>query len=69
MSVVECLECGFEGPPEAFQAALSVYQDLACPKCGSTHNEWNAEYQNGLLESVTKSGQCGNRGQEEVSDV
>lgn len=32
-----CRECGYHGSPDSFPAALSVYHDVRCPKCGTTN--------------------------------
>lgn len=32
-----CNECEFSGHPDEFDAALSAYHDLRCPKCGTTN--------------------------------
>lgn len=31
-----CNQCGFTAPPEEFDASMSAYHDLKCPKCGTT---------------------------------
>lgn len=35
-----CLGCGFSAHPEEFDACLSVYHDLRCPKCSTTNIDW-----------------------------
>lgn len=55
MGKVECKSCYYTGPIEAFPAAMSVYQDIRCPICGSTANDHNSDYQNTLLENMKKS--------------
>lgn len=36
-----CEQCGFIASPDKFEASLSVYHDLKCPKCGTTNIDWN----------------------------
>ncbi len=31
-----CKQCHFAGEPSEFDAALTVYHDFQCPKCGTT---------------------------------
>lgn len=35
-----CIECGFSGSPDEFDACLSIYHDLICPECGTTNIDW-----------------------------
>jgi len=54
--MVTCLRCGYEGEEETFDVCFSVYNDLRCPKCRSTNNKHNAEYQDALLSSMKSLG-------------
>lgn len=38
--IATCLQCGFSGSPEEFNACLSPYHDLRCPECGTTNIDW-----------------------------
>lgn len=40
---VICESCGYRGTVETYMPCLG-YNDIRCPKCGSTNNEHNAEY-------------------------
>lgn len=33
----KCNNCGYEAKVDDFDAAMSVYHDLKCPKCGTTN--------------------------------
>lgn len=50
-----CIACSYVGDIETFPPAMSVYQDIRCPKCGSTNNEHNSEYQMRLMQRMKKS--------------
>ena len=36
-----CEECGFTASPDEFDASISAYHDLKCPKCGTTNIDWD----------------------------
>lgn len=42
---VLCRSCGYEGTIDTFEPCFSVYNDCRCPKCGSTNNQHNSDYQ------------------------
>lgn len=47
-----CRGCGFTAGPEEFEAALSPYHDLRCPKCKTTNIEWDCGgYKGNTLDS------------------
>ena len=53
--VVICKSCGYEGQIITFPVAMSVYKDISCPRCGSTNNVHNNEYQKNLLAAMKDS--------------
>lgn len=36
-----CEECGFSASPDEFEASLSAYHDLRCPRCHTTNIDWD----------------------------
>jgi len=48
--IVRCDRCGYTNSLRCFKAAMSVYNDIACPECGSTNNEHNAWVQSQMFE-------------------
>ena len=51
--MIICRRCGFKAEsPKNFSPCISVYNDIRCPECGSTDNEHNSEYQEGLLKKM-----------------
>lgn len=36
-----CEQCGFTASPDEFDASISAYHDLKCPKCGTTNIDRN----------------------------
>lgn len=52
---VECKMCHYKGAISTFPPATSVYNDIVCPRCGSTYNDHNAEYQRRLQEGFRRS--------------
>lgn len=36
-----CEECGFTASPDEFDASISAYHDLKCPRCGTTNIDWD----------------------------
>lgn len=58
-------DCGYEGPVENFLAALSIYHDLCCPKCGTTSIDTsdidtpNSTYKNNFLDLSRFKGENG----------
>jgi phage FluMu protein Com len=52
--VVHCRSCNYFGVLESFAPCYSVYNDIKCPKCGSTNNEHNAQYQRQLNAAMHK---------------
>ena len=49
---IVCGMCGYSGPIETFDVATSMYNDVKCPKCGSTKNAHNSKYQEELLKGM-----------------
>jgi Zn finger protein HypA/HybF involved in hydrogenase expression len=49
---VLCKACRYIGDIETYEPAMSVYQDIRCPKCHSTSNDHNLAYQDCLLERM-----------------
>lgn len=49
---IECRACNHVGPIDEFPPCESIYQDIRCPKCGSTNNEHNSKYQKELFASM-----------------
>lgn len=49
---VICISCGYSGAIETFDAAMSIYNDIRCPKCGSTNCDRNSKYQKELFEGM-----------------
>lgn len=57
MEIVICRACGYQDDIRTFHPALSAYNDIKCPKCGSTNNQHNTEYQRrmtGVLGGITQ---------------
>jgi hypothetical protein len=49
---VTCNSCGYVGDVHTYLPVLSVYHDIACPKCRSTRNEHNRIYLENLQRSM-----------------
>lgn len=47
--VVVCRACGYQGRIDTYLPCLTVNNDCKCPKCGSTNNQHNTEYQKTLF--------------------
>ena len=52
---VKCETCDYIGGIETYLPALTVYQDIYCPKCGSSRNEHNRIYQKRLFKSIKET--------------
>lgn len=52
--LVTCNSCSYQGDIFTFLPTASVYSDIRCPKCGSTSNSHNEEYQKKLFENMNK---------------
>ena len=50
--IVKCRSCNYEGEVNMYSPCASPYQDIRCPKCGSTNNEHNSEYQKRLFKRM-----------------
>lgn len=42
---VLCESCGYFGDIDTYEPSMSIYSDCRCPKCYSTNNQHNSEYQ------------------------
>lgn len=49
---VTCRSCGFVACVSEYVPSFSVYNEIRCPKCGSTNNEHNTKYQLRLSEAM-----------------
>lgn len=56
---VKCKDCGFRDKYHNFKSCKSIWQDILCPKCGSTNNDSNDNYQNIVFGAVEKVGLTG----------
>lgn len=66
-SAVLCRSCGYEGNIETYDPCISPYNDCRCPKCGSTNNQHNDDYQENLyaaMKTVTAPATTGNAGRD-----
>lgn len=51
---IYCYSCDFWGEIDEYNPCVSIYNDIRCPKCGSTDNKHNAEYQDRLSKAMNK---------------
>lgn len=51
---VACRACSYEGAIDTYAPCFSVYNDIRCPKCGSTNNQHNSDYQKRLQAEMAK---------------
>jgi len=45
MEIVICDACKYQGDIRTFNQASDAKNDVSCPKCGSTCNQHNIDYQ------------------------
>lgn len=53
--LIVCKSCGYLGVIESFEMSFSVYNDVKCPKCGSTNCDHNSNYQKELFAAIKKT--------------
>lgn len=47
-SAILCESCGYSGVIDTYLPSMSPTADCRCPKCGSTNNQHNADYNDRL---------------------
>lgn len=56
---VTCRSCGYVGEIGSYAPCFSIYNDIRCPKCGSTSNQHNSDYQDRLSEAMREHKRAG----------